>query len=81
MGKPRPQKEAETIQSKLGKSILRWRVSRGMSQETLARLSGIDRSYLSRVETGATNVTLSTIESVAQALGMSVVVYLRKSLD
>lgn len=46
------------------------RVELGLSQEKLAELSGLDRTYISGIERGVRNPTLSTAERVAQALGV-----------
>lgn len=42
-----------------------------MSQEELAHLAEVDRSYLGRVERGDNNVAILTLCRVAQALGVS----------
>ncbi len=44
------------------------RTQRGLSQGTLARLSGIAPSYLSRIENGRVQPTLSTIWRLLQAM-------------
>lgn len=42
-----------------------------MSQENLALLAEVDRSYLGRVERGDNNVALLTLIRIAQALGLT----------
>jgi len=54
----------------------RLRVGRGLSQERLALASGIDRSYVGRVERGLENVTISTLDAMAKALSVPVVALL-----
>lgn len=44
------------------------RKARGMSQEALAKRSGISRTYLARLETARQDPTLSTLEKLAKAL-------------
>jgi transcriptional regulator with XRE-family HTH domain len=44
------------------------RLQRGLSQEQLAHLSGLDRTYVSSCEAGRRNVTLRTICRLAAAL-------------
>jgi transcriptional regulator with XRE-family HTH domain len=56
----------------LGGAIRRLRQERGMSQEKLALLSEVDRSYVGRVERGDNNVALLTLVKVADALEISV---------
>ena len=48
----------------------RFRVAMGISQEALSVRMGVDRAYISSMERGRQNVTLSTIFQVAQALGV-----------
>jgi len=43
-----------------------------MTQGDLCRKLEVDRGYMSNVETGKKNPTLSTIERIADALGVSV---------
>ena len=44
-----------------------------MSQERLADLASVSRSYLSRIEGGRVNVTLSTIVRIANVFGVKVI--------
>jgi transcriptional regulator with XRE-family HTH domain len=56
----------------LGKAIRRVRTEKGVSQEKLALLADLDRSYVGRVERGDNNVALLTLMKLAGALGMRV---------
>jgi transcriptional regulator with XRE-family HTH domain len=47
------------------------RLESGLSQEQLARKSGIDRTYISGVERGVRNITLDSLETIVLALGVS----------
>jgi len=47
------------------------RKNRGISQEKLAELSGLHRTYISDLERGLRNPTLSTIVTVATSLEMT----------
>jgi transcriptional regulator with XRE-family HTH domain len=51
-------------------NVRRIRVLRGISSETLAAESGVDRSYLSRVERGVANSSIDLLERIARALGV-----------
>jgi transcriptional regulator with XRE-family HTH domain len=51
-----------------GENILLWRLHRSLSQEQLARLSGLPRPNVSDIEKGKRDVTLSTVRSLAKAL-------------
>jgi len=48
------------------------RKSRGLSQYALAELSGVSRVTIARIESGAYNPTLQTLEQLAAALGVTV---------
>ena len=56
------------------------RKQKGLSQENLAELCGIHRTYIGSVEREERNVTLSTLELLANALSVSVPNLLTKSL-
>jgi transcriptional regulator with XRE-family HTH domain len=49
------------------------RHERGLSQEELADICGLHRTYVGSVERGERNVTLSSLELLAKALRVSVV--------
>jgi transcriptional regulator with XRE-family HTH domain len=53
-----------------GQRLRAARESRGVSQEELARLAGFDRTYVSKIERGQRNITVGTIERLAEALGV-----------
>lgn len=53
----------------LGIAIKQARLAKGLSQEHLALLADIDRSYLGRVERGDNNVAILTLIRIASALG------------
>jgi len=42
-----------------------------MSQGDLATVLSVDRAYISNIENGRMNPTLSTLEKIANALGIS----------
>jgi CheY-like chemotaxis protein/DNA-binding XRE family transcriptional regulator len=55
-----------------GAELKRRRMESGMSQETLAELADLHRTYISAVESGRRNLTLESIQRLASALGASV---------
>ena len=57
---------------KLGMNIKRIRLAKKMSQGDICRKLGIDRSYMSNIESGNKNPTLSSINKLAKTLGVSV---------
>lgn len=56
----------------LGKVIRMLRHSRGISQEELADIASIDRSYIGQVERGTRNLSFSNLSKIATALGVTV---------
>lgn len=57
---------------KLGDNIKRIRFTKDMTQGDLCRKLEVDRAYMSNIESGKKNPTLSTIERIAKALGVSI---------
>lgn len=58
--------------AKLGKSLKRLRTEKGLSQGDIARVLAVGRGYISNMENGKTNPTLSTISKLAKALSVSI---------
>ena len=56
---------------KLGQRVRALRLDRGWTQEELAHRSGLNRSYMSEVERGRSDVSLSTLQKIARPLGIS----------
>jgi len=56
---------------KLGENLKKIRTKKNISQTALAETLGVDKSFVSNIENGKTNPTLSTITNLAQALGVS----------
>ena len=56
----------------LGRSVRKRREAKDLTQETLAELAGLDRTYISAVERGGRNLSLSSIARLAKALGASI---------
>ncbi|WP_427834131.1 helix-turn-helix domain-containing protein [Actinobacillus pleuropneumoniae] len=55
----------------IGITITKLRKKKNLSQESLAELSEIHRTYLSEVEGGKRNPTISVLNRVVEALGIS----------
>jgi Predicted transcription factor, homolog of eukaryotic MBF1 len=55
-----------------GLAVRRARTERGISQEQLAAMSGLDRTYVSGLERGKRNPTLATQERIAAALDVRI---------
>jgi DNA-binding XRE family transcriptional regulator len=56
-----------------GESPLRvWREYRGLTQQVLAEVAGLGKSYISQLETGAKTGTIGTLRALAAALQVDV---------
>ena len=53
-----------------GKAVRRLRLTRQLSQEELAELAEIHRTYIGDVERGTRNISLINMGRIAQALGV-----------
>ena len=56
---------------KLGQNLRKLRLKKNMSQVDLANALGVDRAYISNIENDRMNPTLSTLEKISNALGIS----------
>lgn len=62
-----------TLESiKLGKNLKRIRTEKGITQVTIGRSLNVSRGFISNIEQGKTNPTLSTIARLAKAVGVSI---------
>lgn len=57
--------------TKIGKRIASCRKQQGMTQEDLAGVAEMDRSYLSEIETGRKNISVLALIKILNALGVS----------
>jgi transcriptional regulator with XRE-family HTH domain len=53
-----------------GRALRELRTEAGISQERLAQLAGLDRTYVSGIERGERNPSLANILKLADALGV-----------
>ncbi len=53
-----------------GLSIRKLREQKAISQEKLAELADLHRTYIGQVERGEKNLTLRSLERIAKALGV-----------
>lgn len=63
--------DGNNLRDVLAYNIRLLRVGKGWSQEELASQCDLDRTYVSAVERARWNVSLSNIERIAHALGVS----------
>jgi transcriptional regulator with XRE-family HTH domain len=59
------------LTKKLGENLKKLRLKKGLSQGDLANKLEVDRAYISNIENGRMNPTLSTLEKISGALGIS----------
>lgn len=59
------------INEVFGKKVLERRLSLKISQETLANMADIDRTYLPDIEKGKRDVSLRVADKIAKALNVS----------
>jgi len=62
----------ESIQQRLGIRVKKLRTEIGISQERLAELANLDRTYIADIEAGKRNVSISVAEKLAEALELSI---------
>lgn len=65
-------KSSESLRTVLAENIKTFRREKGVSQEELAELCGLHRTYIGSVERQGRNVTLSTLEVLASTFGVTV---------
>lgn len=62
--------ESDTLRQNLATNLKRLRKAGGWSQEELASRVGCHRTYFGAIERGERNITLSTLQSIAEALSV-----------
>ena len=67
-----PRHARDPVLTALGDAIRRSRRARGISQEDLAHISAVDRSYMSSIERGVQNAGLVSSVRIARAMDMTV---------
>lgn len=65
------------LQRILGRNLRTYRVQRGLSQESFAELLGVHRTYMGGVERGERNLTLKSLERIAQVIRVDPLLLLR----
>jgi transcriptional regulator with XRE-family HTH domain len=65
----------------LGKAIKLCRTQRGLNQSELADIAGISVSYLSLLERGKRDAAFSTVEAIACALAIPMVILIFLATD
>ena len=63
------------ITVKVGSRIKQLRIQNGLSQEKLALIAFVDRTYLASVESGKRNISIINLEKIANALNVSLAIF------
>lgn len=58
------------LQRTVGRSLRAYRLERGLSQEAFADALGVHRTYMGGVERGERNLTLRSVERIADRIGL-----------
>lgn len=68
MGK---RKDSQELRALFAANLRKLRQAHGVSQERLAELAGLHRTYISSVERGTRNISIDNIARLAKALDVS----------
>ena len=60
------------LQKTVGRNLRAYRLERGLSQEAFADVLGVHRTYMGGVERGERNLTLESLERMAEQIGVEV---------
>ena len=60
------------LQKVVGRNLRAYRKKKGLSQEDFADFVGVHRTYMGGLERGERNLTLQSLEKLAEALGVDV---------
>jgi transcriptional regulator with XRE-family HTH domain len=66
---------------RIAKNIRKHRKVVGLSQENLAKVAGISRTHLGRIENSRHSLSLDTLARIAVAVGVDIVELLRPPSD
>ncbi len=58
----------QALQQQIGKRVRQLRENKGLSQEALAAICNLHRTYIGLIERGERNLSVSTVEVVARGL-------------
>ena len=66
------------LQRTLGRNLRAYREAQGLSQEAFADVLGVHRTYMGGLERGERNLTLKSLERIAEKLDVEPVVLLKQ---
>lgn len=65
-------RSTETARLRFARLLKCERLARGISQEALAELAGLHRTYVGSVERGERNIAVDNMEALAKALDLDI---------
>ncbi len=65
-------RSTETARLRFARLLRNERLARGISQEALAELAGLHRTYVGSVERGERNIAVDNMEALAKALNLDI---------
>ena len=71
-------KDISHLQGVIAKNVKNMRLKMGLSQEEFADLCGYHRTYIGSIERSERNITVSTLEALAEALEVDATDLLRE---
>ena len=69
---------SEPILVLFGHNVQKYRKEKQLSQEKLAELAGVHRTYIGMIERAEKNITLCNMEKIAKALNVEITDLLEK---
>lgn len=69
---PTARRPPESARMRFARLLKNERLAKGISQEVLAELAGLHRTYVGSVERGERNIAVDNMEALANALGLDV---------
>lgn len=70
-------KKSTTLRHIVALNIRKYRLQQHLSQEMLAELANLHRTYIGSVERGERNISIDNIERIAKALKINVIKLVR----
>jgi transcriptional regulator with XRE-family HTH domain len=69
------------LQRAVGRNLRAYRQAKGLSQEAFADVLGVHRTYMGGIERGERNLTLKSVERIAERLDLDPLVLLGQGLQ
>jgi transcriptional regulator with XRE-family HTH domain len=69
------------LQRTVGRNLRSYRQAQGLSQEAFADVLGVHRTYMGGVERGERNLTLKSVERIAERIGVEPLALLQSTGD